>query len=312
MIDGQTPETLPRQQAWEEWDARAWGAFTNRPDRALLTALEVLRAESAPAARARQFRRIRGVRHLDFVQQTHAERTTVRAWFSRDGRTTYSRDLGAITAEDFVLGHPTRDYSRRKTQQHKPVAIWTHTTQGHVHCESRLEREFVLLADFDPRVMHISAQPFTALWPNGSPLKKHTPDFAVLSPGLPPIAVDVKTPAAAAKPANVARHKHIRDTFAAAGILHIIWTGLPDAAAKNLSNFSKARPDPDIAMSYGFELLRHWRPSITANELVNTTGRFRAVDRALALQVIRHLLWTGALCTDLNRPYTSASVLEIS
>ncbi|WP_248704864.1 hypothetical protein [Curtobacterium sp. MWU13-2055] len=307
MIEVQTARRL---QAWENWDEGAWGAFANRSDPPLLTALEALRSESAPAARARQFRPVRGVRHLDFIRQTDAEKTTVRAWFSSDGRTTYSRDLMEIAVEDFVLGHPTRDYSRRKSQRHKPVAVWTHTTHGHVHCESRLEREFVLLADFDPRVAHISAQPFTALWPNGFPLKKHTPDFGVLSPGLPAIAVDVKTPAAAAKPANIARHALIRETLAAAGIIHIVWTGLPESVTRNLSSFSKARPDSDLALTYGLELLRYWHPKITVQELVRNAAQFGALDRPLALQVVRHLLWTGALRTDLHNPYTSASVLE--
>ncbi|WP_148061709.1 hypothetical protein [Curtobacterium sp. JUb34] len=215
-----------------------------------------------------------------------------------------------IAVKDFVLGHPTRDYSRRRSQRHKPVAVWTQTTHGHVHCESRLEREFVLLADFDPRVAHISAQPFTALWPNGFPLKKHTPDFGVLSPGLPVIAVDVKTPAAAAKPANIARHALIRETLAAAGIIHIVWTGLPESVTSNLSSFSKARPDPDLALTYGVELLRRWRPNVTVAELVRNAAQFSALDRPLALQVVRHLVWTGALRTDLNTPYTSAAVLE--
>lgn len=307
MIDVQTARRL---QAWEDWDEGAWGAFEDRSDAPLLAALDALHSESAPAARARQFRPVRGVRHLDFIRRTDAEKTTVRAWFSADGRTTYSRDLMDIAVEDFVLGHPTRDYSRRQSQRHKPVAVWTHTTHGHVHCESRLEREFVLLADFDPRVAHISAQPFTALWPNGFPLKKHTPDFGVLSPGLPALAVDVKTPAAAAKPANIARHALIRETLAAAGIIHIVWTGLPETVTSNLSSFSKARPDPHLALTYELELLRYWHPNVTVQELVRNAEQFSALDRPLALQVVRHLLWTGALRTDLNNPYTSSAVLE--
>lgn len=62
-------------------------------------------------------------------------------------------------------------------QRHYPGLYWTRTTRGHVVYESLLERDRIMLADFDPTVTWIAAQPF---WMCGTPngrQRRHCPDF---------------------------------------------------------------------------------------------------------------------------------------
>lgn len=283
------------------WDGGTWPSRAKKLPSKSATISDG-RGETNQADRARQFRPIRGVKHLP-MGSADGSPSRVLAWFSPDGRTTYSRSLSQITRADLVGSFPTRDFSRRNSQSHKPVAVWTHTTQGHVHCESRLEREFVLLADFDKRVEHIAAQPFTLTFSVGWPLQKHTVDFVVLNDGQPPIAVDVKTPKAAVDPKNVERHELIRGVLAEAGIHHVVWTGVPFDVVNNLAQFGKATPTEETVLKYVPALLLSAGPPMPAGTLARRVAHEFNLDRGIALYVIKHLLWTGAMTTDMATPY---------
>jgi hypothetical protein len=45
---------------------------------------------------------------------------------------------------------------------------WSSTTCSHVGFESLLERDFLMLADYDRDVVGIASQPFAVLWPKGT------------------------------------------------------------------------------------------------------------------------------------------------
>lgn len=304
------PVTEKSPATWLRWDEGIWVTQAHEDSistRAAATSVVASHAQG-PAGRARQFRPLRGVRHLP-MGEPGKDGADLLAWFSPDGRTTYSRSLTQLSRHDLVNSFPTRDFSRRNSQSHKPVAVWTHTTNAHVHCESRLEREFVLLADFDKRVEHIAAQPFTLVFPAGWALKKHTVDFVILSPGQPPIAVDVKTPKAAADPENVERHALIRAVLAEAGIHHLVWTGLPFDVMNNLALFSKATPEDEVLLDLVPALLLLARPGMTGAALASATAAEFGLDRGTALYVIKRLLWLGAMSTDMTVPYRPDSAV---
>jgi hypothetical protein len=57
------------------------------------------------------------------------------------------------------------------------------TRRDHVIYESRLELANLLLADFDPGVFHIVAQPFSLRADVGGQLRRHIPDFLLDTDG---------------------------------------------------------------------------------------------------------------------------------
>ncbi len=65
------------------------------------------------------------------------------------------------------------------------------TQRDHVIYESRLELAVLLLADFDPSVRGILAQPFLLRAQVGGMTRKHIPDYLLLT-GSGPVVVDVK------------------------------------------------------------------------------------------------------------------------
>lgn len=204
--------------------------------------------------------------------------------------------------------HPMRTFSRRLTQNHKPVAVWTHTTGSLVGAESHLERDFIMLADFHPAVRYIGGQPFTLAFERGAPCKLHTPDLVLLGDGLPPLVIDVKNPEQAVKRKWRARAALIRDILAEAGIGYEVWTGMPRLMQANLENFTEARV-PEL--SY-----RRWAPiaaelcsrPMPVVELVTRVAA-RGYEPGFAMMLIRRMLWCRDLRTDMRLPFRSTSIV---
>jgi len=82
-----------------------------------------------------------------------------------------------VRIEQLVAGRPWRVFRWRQGQAHYSGWYWSATTGGHVVYESRLELARLLLADFDPQVTAIAAQPFLLTAPSGGRTRRHVPDF---------------------------------------------------------------------------------------------------------------------------------------
>jgi len=110
----------------------------------------------------------------------------------------------------FEFGQPVRRFLSRQGQRNFPGLWWSATTGQHVGFESWLEREQVMLLDFDPDVVAFSSQPFWLPWHDGKRSRRHSPDFfARLADGTG-LVVDVRAddqiPAADAEVFDVTAH----------------------------------------------------------------------------------------------------------
>ncbi|WP_258527971.1 TnsA-like heteromeric transposase endonuclease subunit [Streptomyces sp. NBRC 110611] len=78
----------------------------------------------------------------------------------------------------FEAAAPVRAFASYRRQRNLPGRWWSATKGGHVGYESWLERDQVMLLDFDPAVVGIASQPFWLFWSaaNGRPLS-HAPDY---------------------------------------------------------------------------------------------------------------------------------------
>ena len=303
--------------AWADgyWSNAAKGLRLGGEELAPILAQQGTLERHRHGSRARLARSIRGVCHLDFPDATGLRGP--RLVFSGDGYTTYARDLEAVRWRDFTEGHPLRDFSRRPGQKNKPIAFYSRTVRDLVNCESRLERSFVLVADYDPRVVHIGAQSIAIQFPPGDTLRRHTVDFVVLALGRIPVAVDVKTPWEAAKPKSIDRHARVRQILARAGIGHVVWTGHDRAVIENLAFLAASEVPTPISDMIRARAVQHSQGGIAAGQLAreiapwigqwpSSSGR-NVQPRALALVAIRSLIWDRHLTTDLEIPFSQAS-----
>ena len=75
--------------------------------------------------------------------------------------------LAACAAERFEEAVPARSFHWAKGAAHFPGSWWSSTTLAHVGFESWLERDHVMLMDFDPGITGIASQPFWLYWQDG-------------------------------------------------------------------------------------------------------------------------------------------------
>src|SRR5437667_6752487 len=93
-------------------------------------------------------------------------------------RTVCGAVLEDVWSAPFEHALPVRRFAARKGQQHLSGLWWSATTGGHVGFESWLERDHVMLLDFDAAVTGIASQPFWLRWRDraGAGIS-HVPDF---------------------------------------------------------------------------------------------------------------------------------------
>ena len=128
------------------------------------------------------------------------------------------------TTEVLASAAPWRTFRWHKGQRHYSGTSWSATERGHVIYESRLELARLLFADFDTSVKHIVAQPFLLSAQVEAAVRRHVPDFLLLS-DTGPTVVDVKPRLQLSKP-------KVSFTLAAQGVF---------GAASGVAEFSPDR-----------------------------------------------------------------------
>ena len=171
-------------------------------------------------------------------------------------------------------------------------------------CESRLERSFVLLADFTPAVVHITSQPLTIMFRLGSEIRWHTPDFCVLRFGAPPLVVDVKRPEQAVVRRTQQRHWLVAEALAAAGMHYLVWTGLEEEAVANLSLLSCAQtPIAGERRNVLRDAVVRWAVDTPRpfDSLAAALTREHSVPDLAAKTFLRELIWQRQLLIHMHR-----------
>jgi hypothetical protein len=189
---------------------------------------------------------------------------------------------------------PVRSFGSFQGQRSFQGSWWFATTGEHVGFESWVERDVVMLLDFDPDVVAVSSQPFCLTWAGQPRTRRHVPDyFARLADGSA-VVIDVRPDElVGADDAEV---------FAATGraCAAVGWgyrrVGAADAVlAANvrwLSGFRHRRCGNGPA---GSELVRRVAAGpVTLADLAGCAG-----DRLAVLPALYHLLWRGVLAADL-------------
>jgi hypothetical protein len=91
-----------------------------------------------------------------------------------DEQSTTVRD---VRLDAVVGGLPVRQIRSFAGQHHYPGLFWSVTTGKHVWYESLLERDRLLLADFNPDVVGIAAQPMWLVGKDTGVTRRHVPDL---------------------------------------------------------------------------------------------------------------------------------------
>ncbi|MEE6259096.1 TnsA-like heteromeric transposase endonuclease subunit [Plantactinospora sonchi] len=194
----------------------------------------------------------------------------------------------------FELGKPVRVFSSRKRQRHFPGLWWSSTTGGHVGYESWLERDHLMLLDFDPAVVGIASQPFWLFWDENGRRRSHAPDYFARLVGGRAMVVDCR-PAERIKPRDAVAFDAMRRACELVGWDYRL-VGVPDPVLST-----------NVRWLAGYRHPRYRVPGIVAalrEVFVNTAplmaGAEEAGDPIVVLPVLFHLLWCGDLTAGLG------------
>lgn len=204
----------------------------------------------------------------------------------------------------FEACRPVRGFPSYKAQRHYPGRWWTATTGSLVGYESWLERDTLVLLDFDPDVVGIASQPFWLFWTTAEGKRRsHDPDyFARLADGSARV-LDCRH-ASRIEPRDQAAFDQTRAACELVG-WHYEIADTPDevplANARWLAGYRHPRHDLPMVTPALREVFS------TPSELI--AGAEMVGDRIAVLPVLFHLLWRGVLHADLTRPLAPDTVV---
>ena len=198
-------------------------------------------------------------------------------------------DCATARFEDVV---PVRPFRWSQGSRHFPGWYWAATTGQLVGFESWLERDRLVLMDFDPAVVGIASQPFWLHWHDGTRERRHAPDFFVRHADGSAVVVDVRADDWIA-PRDAAAFEVTRRACAEAG-----WgferVGVPEAVllanVRWLSRYRHPRCRQHPAAARLLEVFSQPGPLMA--------GADGAGDRLATLPVLFHLLWRQELSAE--------------
>ena len=212
--------------------------------------------------------------------------------------------------EDVLLnGAPVREFRWFKGRRFYSGWYWSSTTSGLVAYESRLELARILLADFDPAVTAIAAQPFLLSGLDGGRVRRHVPDLLLRSVSGLVTVVDVK-------PSRLVDDSDVRAVFrwterlvASRGWAFEVWSHADATVVENvrfLAGYRRRSTVESGVLDLARELAARCR---TIGEL-ELAMQPRAVA-AMVRPAILHLLWIGALHADLRTPLAAGTLIRV-
>ena len=184
-----------------------------------------------------------------------------------------------------------------RSQRHMP-GLWFSTTAGRfLEYESLLERDWMLLLDFDRGVEWICEQPLRLGYLKDERPATHVPDLLVWRAGAPELC-DVKTVERLEDPGFVAQVRAMELACGEAGLGYRVLAE-PDRQllvnVRWLAGFRERPADPNAERTRMLSML-----AIGAS----TVGELMSVVREpmLARPMLMHLLWAGEALADLSVP----------
>ena len=207
---------------------------------------------------------------------------------------------------DLLRGcEPVRSPGVYRSQRHMPGRWFSTTADRFLEYESLLERDWMLLMDFDREVEWICEQPLRLRYVKDDRPASHVPDLIVWRAGAPELC-DVKSDERLEDPGFLAQVEATGVACAEAGVGYRVLSEPDPQLLVNvrwLAGFRERPPDPEGERSRMLSALA--AGSLTIGELMSD-----AREAMLARPVLLHLLWAGDALADLSGPIDDESVVR--
>jgi hypothetical protein len=213
--------------------------------------------------------------------------------------------LAELSLELLRRCQPVRRPAAYRGQRHMPGRWYSTTTGSFCEYESLLERDRMLLMDFDPEVVGMIEQPLRLFYERDGSETYHVPDLLVWRLGRRPLLCDVKSRDGLAstrfKASRVATEAACREASWDYEVL-----SEPDeqllANVRWLAGFRHAIPDPHDERQRMIAELRS--ESLTIEELLED-----AAEPMLARPVLMGMLWRQEASVELGEPLEDTTLV---
>lgn len=221
------------------------------------------------------------------------------------GGTAVRRALAELPLDSLRRCEPVRSPGVYRRQRHMPGRWFSTTTGRFLEYESLLERDWMLLMDFDREVEWICEQPLQLRYCVDGQQARHVPDLLVWRAGNPELC-DVKSEERLEDPVFRTQVEATGLACAEAGIGYRVLSE-PDRQllvnVRWLTAFRDRPPDPDGERSRMLSVLA--AGSLTISELMSDAG-----EAMLARPVLMHMLWAGDALVDLSDPVDDETIVR--
>lgn len=190
---------------------------------------------------------------------------------------------------------PARPFPAFKGQRNFPGRWWSSTVGQHVGYESWLERDHVMLLDFDPAVVGIASQPFWLSWPAAGGVRRHLPDYFARVEDGSAVVVDVrpderiKAEDAEAFAVTALACQKVGWRFRRVGAVESVFAANVRWLARYRHPRCGRREDVTVQL---LEVFAQPTPLLD--------GARQAGDRLVTLPVLFHLMWRQVMTADLT------------
>lgn len=226
---------------------------------------------------------------------------------SRDSLTEACIEWDRAPLELISNAAPWRTFRWRHGQKHYSGTYWSATERAHVIYESRLELARLLFADFEPAITRIIAQPFLIRAVIDKRVRKHVPDYLLLTDDGP-VVVDVKPRSQLDEPKVHFTLDWTRTLVERRGWRYEVWSEPPAAeldTVRFLAGFRNAeRFDPELINALKA------RDDLRGRTLAHAFGEYRNWTEPIVRAAVLHLLWCNHFAVSIEQPLSPRTVLN--
>lgn len=219
-----------------------------------------------------------------------------------------SLPLTRVETEALYRASPWRTFRWYYGQKHYSGTYWSATMNDHVIYESRLELETLLLADFDPAVSRIVAQPFMLQADVDGQTRRHTPDY-LFETADGPVVVDVVRAARLSNPRILQLCSWTEHLANAQTWVYKTASETPPPLLANVRFLAGYRRSRYINECIASEI-RSNKDSLVGLPIMHAEQRFQANPRPLVRAALLHLLWRQELLVDVSQLLRPTTIIE--
>lgn len=176
--------------------------------------------------------------------------------------------------------------------------------------ESQLERDYIYLLEIDPDVLSYQEQPFTISYSNLDKRRKYTPDFLVSRKGSKQI-IEVKPERKISEPQNTRRLTQAASFCQANNLEFVVVSEKTIRVQPRLDNIKLLYRYARVSLSWhNYHDCKAYFRCVEAKSLIEAERDLEA--KGITRNHLLRLLWSGFLITDLMKPITPLSLIQLS